>query len=126
MGLLSIPHLIIIFIVALVAFGPEKLPELARNLGKVMADLRRASNDLRGNFEEHLRELERESRELERRRADTAPVAAPPASAFDSKTVPESQDAAPSPLADTVPASAAATDAGSRAENAPDADTKPV
>ena len=37
--MLSIPHLIIIFVVALVVFGPEKLPELARNLGKVMAEL---------------------------------------------------------------------------------------
>ena len=69
MGLLSIPHLIVIFIVALVAFGPEKLPELARNLGKIMADLRRASNELRGTLEGHMQELEREARELEQRRA---------------------------------------------------------
>ena len=41
--MLSIPHLIIIFVVALVVFGPEKLPELARNLGKVMAEFRRAT-----------------------------------------------------------------------------------
>ncbi|HUJ29999.1 MAG TPA: twin-arginine translocase TatA/TatE family subunit [Candidatus Acidoferrum sp.] len=59
--MLSIPHLIIIFVVALVVFGPEKLPELARNLGKVMGEFRRATGDLRSTFEGHLRDLEREA-----------------------------------------------------------------
>ena len=59
--MLSIPHLIIIFVVALVVFGPEKLPELARNLGKVMAEFRRATGDLRSTFEGHMRDLERET-----------------------------------------------------------------
>ena len=59
--LLSIPHLIVLFIVALVVFGPEKLPELARNLGKVMSEFRRISNEMRYTFEDHLREIERET-----------------------------------------------------------------
>ena len=59
--MLSIPHLIIIFIVALVVFGPEKIPELARNLGKIMAEFRRVTGDLRITFEGHLRDLEREA-----------------------------------------------------------------
>ena len=59
--MLSIPHLIIIFVVALVVCGPEKLPELARNLGKVMAEFRRATGDLRSTFEGHMRDLERET-----------------------------------------------------------------
>ena len=59
--MLSIPHLIIIFVVALVVFGPEKLPELARTLGKVMGEFRRATGDLRATFEGHLRDLEREA-----------------------------------------------------------------
>ena len=59
--MLSIPHLIIIFVVALVVFGPEKLPELARTLGKVMAEFRRATGDLRSTFEDHLRDIEREA-----------------------------------------------------------------
>src|ERR1700744_5122100 len=60
-SMLSVPHLIIIFVVALVVFGPEKLPELARNLGKVMAEFRRATGDLRSTFEGHMRDLEREA-----------------------------------------------------------------
>ncbi|MGH9684726.1 MAG: twin-arginine translocase TatA/TatE family subunit [Candidatus Acidiferrales bacterium] len=59
--MLSIPHLILIFVVALVIFGPEKLPELARNLGKVMGEFKRATGELRYSFEDHLREIERES-----------------------------------------------------------------
>ena len=55
--MLSIPHLIIIFVVALVVFGPEKIPELARNLGKIMAEFRRVTGDLRSTFEGHLRDL---------------------------------------------------------------------
>ncbi|MDE3110536.1 MAG: twin-arginine translocase TatA/TatE family subunit, partial [Acidobacteriota bacterium] len=38
------PHLIIIFVVALIIFGPDKLPELARNLGKLMAEFRRTTS----------------------------------------------------------------------------------
>ena len=59
--MLSVPHLIIIFVVALVVFGTEKLPELARNLGKVMAEFKRATGELRSTFEGHMRDLERES-----------------------------------------------------------------
>jgi TatA/E family protein of Tat protein translocase len=57
----SVPHLIIIFAVALMVFGPEKLPELARTLGKVMGEFRRATGDLRSTFEGHMCELEREA-----------------------------------------------------------------
>ncbi|MGH9714802.1 MAG: Sec-independent protein translocase subunit TatA/TatB [Candidatus Acidiferrales bacterium] len=73
--MLSIPHLIIIFVVALVVFGPEKLPELARNLGKVMAEFRRATGELRNTFEGHLQDLERET---DQRRIGGAPASAAP------------------------------------------------
>jgi sec-independent protein translocase protein TatB len=75
--MLSIPHLIVIFVVALVVFGPEKLPELARNFGKVMAEFRRATGDLRTTFEGHMRDLEREAET--RRTAAPGTAAAPPA-----------------------------------------------
>lgn len=71
--MLSVPHLIIIFAVALVVFGPEKLPELARNLGKIMAEFRRATGDLRSTFEGHMRDLEREA-ELRRLREAQPPA----------------------------------------------------
>jgi|HubBroStandDraft_6_1064221.scaffolds.fasta_scaffold12757_4 sec-independent protein translocase protein TatA len=70
--MLSIPHLIIIFLVALVVFGPQKLPELARTLGRVMAEFRKATGDLRSTFDEHMRELEREAQLHELRQRDEA------------------------------------------------------
>jgi sec-independent protein translocase protein TatB len=76
--MLSIPHLIIIFVVALIVFGPEKLPELARNLGKVMAEFRRATGDLRSTFEDHLRDLEREAEERRIGGGAAREVPAPP------------------------------------------------
>jgi TatA/E family protein of Tat protein translocase len=72
--MLSVPHLIIIFVVVLVFFGPEKLPELARNLGRIMAEFRRATGDLRMTFEEHMRDLERET---EQRRIGGPPPVVP-------------------------------------------------
>ena len=44
-----------IFLLALILFGPKKLPELARQLGKLMAEFRRASNEFRMQMEEELR-----------------------------------------------------------------------
>jgi len=57
----SVPHLIVLFVVVLIVFGPEKLPELARTLGKMMGEFRRATGELRGTLEDHLRDLEREA-----------------------------------------------------------------
>jgi TatA/E family protein of Tat protein translocase len=47
--------------IAFLLFGPKKLPEIARTLGKGMAELRRASNELKGSLEEELRNIERET-----------------------------------------------------------------
>ncbi len=71
--MLSVPHLIIIFLVALIVFGPEKLPELARNFGKIMAEFKRATGDLKAGFEEHMRDLERETRQAEYRAHQVQP-----------------------------------------------------
>jgi sec-independent protein translocase protein TatA len=49
------PELIIIFVIALIIFGPRKLPELGRSLGKSIAEFKRASNELRSTLEEEIR-----------------------------------------------------------------------
>ncbi|MBI1737629.1 MAG: TatA/E family twin arginine-targeting protein translocase [Acidobacteria bacterium] len=66
MGSLGVPEMIFIFVLALLIFGPRKLPELGRNLGKAMAEFRRASNELRSTVEDEMRNLEKEARETER------------------------------------------------------------
>src|SRR5579864_1934793 len=117
--MLSIPHLIVIFIVALVVFGPEKIPELARNLGKVMAEFRRVTGDLRSTFEGHLRDLERE--------ADTRRIAAP-ATAPVALASPAADSQTP-PALGTVPANqpnaAALADAPSGDASSPESSTAP-
>ena len=60
MGSIGVPELIIIFVVALIVFGPRKLPELGKSLGKGLAEFRKASNELRSTFEEELRNIEEE------------------------------------------------------------------
>jgi len=82
--MLSIPHMIVVFIVVLVVFGPQKLPELARGLGKLMAEFRKASTDFRTAFEEEMRDLERQALLAERKKAAEAAAtsgaaASPPA-----------------------------------------------
>lgn len=81
--MLSLPHLVVIFVIALVVFGPQKLPELARTLGKLMAEFRKASGDFRSAFEEEMRDLERQARETERKvkEASHLPAASAPLSA---------------------------------------------
>jgi sec-independent protein translocase protein TatB len=73
--MLSIPHMIVVFIVVLVVFGPQKLPELARGLGKLMAEFRKASTDFKSAFEEEMREMERQALQAERKRAAEAAAA---------------------------------------------------
>jgi TatA/E family protein of Tat protein translocase len=74
-AMLSMPHLIVLFVVALVIFGPQKLPELARMLGKATAEFRKMTGDFRYALEEEVRELERQTRIRE---ADAAAAAAHP------------------------------------------------
>jgi sec-independent protein translocase protein TatB len=73
--MLSIPHMIVVFIVVLVVFGPQKLPELARGLGKLMAEFRKASTDFKSAFEEEMREMERQGLQAERKKAAEAAAA---------------------------------------------------
>ena len=62
MGPIGAPEMIAIFIFALLLFGPKKLPELGRLLGKGLTEFRRAKNELKNTFDSHMQELEREAR----------------------------------------------------------------
>jgi sec-independent protein translocase protein TatA len=62
MGNLGMQEIIVIFILALIVFGPRKLPELGKTLGKGLAEFKKASNELKQTWEEEVRlEKEKES-----------------------------------------------------------------
>jgi sec-independent protein translocase protein TatB len=72
-----------IFLLALVLFGPKKLPEIGRQLGKLLAEFRRASNEFKFQIQEELRNMEDEERrkkaaEQEAVRTASPAVGAPP------------------------------------------------
>ena len=61
MGNVGLPELIIIFTIALIVFGPRKLPELGKSLGKSIAEFKRASNELKNTLDEEIRAEERKN-----------------------------------------------------------------
>ena len=61
MGSIGVPELIVIFIVALLVFGPRKLPEVGRSLGKALKEFQRARNELISTVEEEVRKIETET-----------------------------------------------------------------
>ena len=73
-GSIGMPELIIIFVIALIIFGPRKLPELGRSLGKSLGEFKRASNELRNTLDEEIRlEEQRASEPRQAGRADHGP-----------------------------------------------------
>ena len=77
----GMPELIIILVIALIIFGPRKLPDLGRSLGKSIGEFRKASNELKSTLEEEIRvEEQKEQRaklEAEQASAISAAAATP-------------------------------------------------
>ncbi len=68
---LGFPELVVIFIVAMLVFGPRKLPDLGRSLGKGLAEFKKASNELKRTWEEEVRsEVQSEEEELRKIQQD--------------------------------------------------------
>lgn len=82
MGPLGFTEILFILLLALLLFGPNRLPELGRMVGKALAEFRRASTDLRATVDDEIRSLEREVNTAQ----SAAPSIKPPAAPGDSKT----------------------------------------
>jgi TatA/E family protein of Tat protein translocase len=96
---IGVPELLVILVVALLVLGPKRLPEVAKALGKGLAEFRKATADLTDELRNAQTMIEREARETERAARNSAP--AKPA---DSAAAAPAQAAAPGPaVADPAP-----------------------
>ena len=74
-GPLGLPEIMLIFVVALLLFGPRQLPKIGRTVGKALGEFRRASNEFKKTIEDEVaagevREVERELRDVRRAGAE--------------------------------------------------------
>lgn len=81
-GPLGVPEMILIFVVALLLFGPRKMPQIGKSLGRAIGEFRRASNEFKRTIEDEvatdeLREVERDLKEL--RSVGAGPASGKPA-----------------------------------------------
>jgi sec-independent protein translocase protein TatA len=96
-GSIGMPELIIIFVIALIIFGPRKLPELGRSLGKSLAEFKKASNELKSTLEEEIRLEETRSTFEASKAANEASKAAAPT------TIPHTETATMAHADEAVP-----------------------
>ncbi len=75
MGPIGFPEMLVILVVALIIFGPRKLPELGRSLGRSINEFKRASNELRSTLDDEIRAEERKAAPAAPTIAPTDPVA---------------------------------------------------
>ena len=99
---LGLPELIVIFIIALVVFGPKKLPELGKALGKGIAEFKRATEEVKETIETEVRKVE-SSVDLDKLKAEVE-------SAQAAITTPVHAAAAPAAPAGTPDTAAASSD----------------
>lgn len=100
-GSIGMPELMVIFVIALIIFGPRKLPELGRSLGRSLNEFKRASNELRSTLEEEVRLEEQREQQAAARKPEPVKPAAATADA-----APVAEDAQAAGIEHTTPRSA--------------------
>jgi Tat protein translocase TatB subunit len=113
MGPLGFPELVLIFIVTLIVFGPKRLPEIGRTLGKALGEFKKASDELKNTIErevhaEELKELTRLPKftpvDVVSRSEPATPAVEPTPVTVEATPVAVAEHAAPSAPSDPTPA----------------------
>ncbi|MES2219527.1 MAG: twin-arginine translocase TatA/TatE family subunit [Acidobacteriota bacterium] len=131
---MSLPDTVFIFVLALIIFGPKKLPEIGRQLGKLVGEFRRASNEFKFQIEEELRQAELADRntitsakkELETSAASENSTDGQDSSAQDQPYPEETLPVGQYPNIDTVSPEDLASPGSVEAEAAPNSAPEPV
>ena len=99
-GSIGMPELILIFLVALLVFGPKKLPEIGKSIGKGLSEFKKASDDLKKTIEQEIDQVKSEANAVRDTVKDTVAQAttgpklvenAPPATSEGPSAEPENQ-----------------------------------
>ena len=106
-GSIGMPELVIILVIALIIFGPRKLPELGRSLGKSLGEFKRASNELRNTLEEEVR--------VEEQREQKAKMQAEQASALAASAQPITPGSSGSTVTESAEPTVSRTNTGTSA-----------
>lgn len=72
MGPLGMGEIVVLFILALLVFGPKKLPELGKTFGKGLAEFKRASTELKSTFQKEMDQIERETKDVKSATGDVS------------------------------------------------------
>ncbi len=121
---LGMPEMIFIFLLALVIFGPKKLPELGRQLGKALGEFKKASNEFRNQLETEMMNIELEERT--KKPVEDARKIIPAEKLFDTITVPPMESIPRAPLPPAVEPGPVDPAAPAEAETAKPSDIQPV
>ena len=78
-GSIGMPELILIFVVALLVFGPKKLPEIGKSLGRGLAEFKRASEDLKKTIEDEIEQGKQEAAAVQQQVKEVRTAIEPPA-----------------------------------------------
>ena len=109
-GPIGVWEMVIILVIALIVFGPRKLPELGRSLGKSLGEFKRASNELRNTLDEEIRVEERRTSKPAAPKAmasQPAPSGAPGDAEKPDATAPDATASAVEPNPPSKPATVA-------------------
>ncbi len=110
---MSFPDTVVLFILALLLFGPKKLPQIARQIGKALGEFRRASNEFKAQIEAEISQLEFEEKRKEQEKKEQEQKSLP-------KVEPVSESVeAPRRVLDSEPSEAAAPTAPSSEVSSP-------